>query len=501
MLYKKLNLIRKINIRHWNVYKKRLGPLRRSSRRLDKMSKQNSPRKIDGQLFRVRTRLHRTGIHLFSVLFYFFLVTAPLLVDPFSVADAGGFFDTFGADARGMALGGAMSSIARGWGSVYYNPAALALSEDIELSLGLYYSKPSLTLKRLHSPEEQQEQFPGQDSGLDAVSGPVFGFLLPLQRCTPKRLPEPWAIGAGFFLPRQMLVTNRIIETEYPVDFIFNERNSTLSCQFGISTRITSALYLGVGFATQMVTKGQLNHIDAALLTLETETGLSTPSLLAGLLVRPGERIRLGFVYRQENKLRSRWRLDFKTRFGIPYGDDPHEILVIFDRALSQGHDYVSGYSPESMAVGGAYAITERLKLCAEMTWFKWSMYKGIFDQSLDHEFNDIIVPRIGVSYRITRKLEARCGFYFEPTPIPAEEEYERFGADRLVPSVGFGYSLTMPWGILANPVQLDAYFQYHIFEEKTHSRAEPYNPYLYSPDFTTKGHAINFGLSATFCF
>ncbi len=420
-----------------------------------------------------------------------------------SFADAGGFFDTFGVDARGMALGGAMASIARGWGSVYYNPAALALSEDVEFSLGICRASPYLTIDLLHTPEEPQTQFPGknQGKGLDSLMGPVFGLVVPLQRCTPKRLPEPWAVGLGIFIPRQLLSTTRVIEKNYPVDLIFNERNSTLSCYFGLSTRITSAVYLGLGLATQMTTTGLLDHTEFSLQSVELETGVSLPSLLLGLLVRPSERISLGLVYRQENKLLSRWYIKNRGRAGIPFGEDPSQFITIFYRDLLVKDGYVSGYSPESIAVGGAYKLTQRIKICAELTWFRWSLYRGIFDQPLAYSFNDIVVPRIGVIYRITRKLEARAGFYYEKTPIPAEESYYLLGNDRFVPSGGLGYSLTIPWGLLANPVLIDAYFQYHIFKEENHNLPLPYNPYLYNPDFTTNGHVINFGLSATFHF
>jgi len=105
-----------------------------------------------------------------------------------------GFFDTYGADARGMALGGAMAAVAEGWSSVYYNPAALALSKDIEFSVGLFWAIPELSVEYKQGPDEKQRQLPRSADTLDTLAGPAMGLLLPVDRLTPRKLPVPVAI-------------------------------------------------------------------------------------------------------------------------------------------------------------------------------------------------------------------------------------------------------------------------------------------------------------------
>jgi len=416
---------------------------------------------------------------------------------------AAGFFDTFGADARGMSLGGAMAAVAEGWASTHYNPAALALSRDIEFSLGFYYALPNLKVEYPDGTQNDLRQFPRRPESLDSMAGPAFGLLLPVQRCTPKELPVPIAIGMGFFVPRQTLATVRVLEQAYPTDVIFNESNASLAFNLAVSTRITPAFYLGLGMATQLasgmeVQVSETGGEDAA----ELKVRFGSPSLVAGVLVRPAERIRIGLVYRQKNQIRSQWSAFVQTRITIlPFGPDPDQSLSFFKEA-TLAKRYISAYTPENLSLGASYKITEQLLVTAELDWYRWSCYDGPLDRGLDFEFNDILVPRIGIVYRVTRRLEARGGFYYEPTPVTSQGTgFFPIGNDRFVPCWGLGYTFDAPWGILAKPIVADAYFQYHILEKEAHLRALSANPFTRDQNLTSSGYVINAGLSLTFRF
>jgi len=416
---------------------------------------------------------------------------------------AASFFDTFGADARGTSLGGAMAAFSEGWASVHYNPAALALSRDVELSLGFHYALPNLKADYPDGTEQDLRQFPRRPESLDSIAGPALGLLVPIQRCTPKELPTPIALGMGFFVPRQTLATVRVIEQAYPYDVIFNASNASLAFNLAVSTRITPAVYLGLGMSTQLasgmeVQVSETGGEDAA----ELKVRFGTPSLVAGVLVRPSERIRIGLVYRQKNEIRSQWSTFVQSRITIlPFGPDPDQSFSFYKES-TLARRYVSAYTPENVSLGASYKITERLKVAAELDWYRWSTYPGPLDQGLAFKFNDILVPRVGVSYRITRSLEARGGFYYEPTPVTSQGTgFFPVGNDRYVPSVGLGYSFDAPWGILAKPISADAYFQYHILGDKTHARAVSANPFTRDTNLTTSGYVTNLGLSLTFHF
>ena len=432
----------------------------------------------------------------------FLLVPALLaLLTACPVPAGASFFNTFGASAKGMALGNAMAAISKGWASVYYNPAALALSKDIEFSVGVFSANPSIKTEFVEGPDQDLPQFPRQPPSLDSITGPSFGLVLPIQRMTPKQLPVPVALGFGVFVPRQALVTTRVIDQTFPFDVIFQERNASLAFHFGLSSRITSALYLGVGLVCQFVTPANVQLTETADSPVELTARLGAPAVLAGLLLRPIERLRIGLVYRQKSQIESHWNAVVQTRFPLSISGNPDTAYSLY-RQTTLEREYVSGFNPENVSFGAAYRITERWRITGEVTWYRWSGYKGPLGAGLESEFNNTIVPRIGVIYRITRKLEARGGFYYEPTPVTNQATgFYPIGNDRFVPSVGVGYTFDAPWGILAKPMTVDGFFQYHFLKSEDFNRAVPDNPITRNPDLTSSGSVYNLGVELTFRF
>lgn len=408
-----------------------------------------------------------------------------------------GFFNTFGPDARGTALGGAMSALSEGWASVYHNPACLALTHEVEVTIGARWAKPSITLDYRNGPETDLPQFPPNPNGLDTIAGPTLGLLVPLQRLTPRKLPVPIAFGAGLFVPRQALATTRVIEEPYPFDPIFSDGNGNLVFHFAVSSRITPALYFGAGVASQLVTPVHVVFAQSPGNAVDLKARLGSPSAVAGLLVRPTERIRIGLVYRQQNKVRSRWDVYTQKLFEIEF---PGLVLPEFGFSLFWKRAYVSSFTPENFTLGASYKASERLIVAADICWYRWSQYGGPADTGLAFEFHDIWIPRVGVLYRISRRLEARGGLSYEP--IPARSQPSGFfpiGNDRIVPSVGIGYTFPAPWGILAKPVSVDACFQYHWLLEQKFVR--DLNRYVGDQTLTSSGNVFHLGIDLTFRF
>jgi len=414
---------------------------------------------------------------------------------------AASYFDTFGVDARGMALGNSMAAWTEGWASVHYNPAALALSRDVEFSLGFNYATHNIRVKYASTGQEGQIlRYPGSPGSIQDIPGPSLGLLVPLQRLTPRKLPIPIAMGVGLFVPRQSLSTTLVIEESFPVDVIFQGRNDSLALDFALSTRISPAVYLGVGLATQLRTGGDLRVLeDGTANASQYNVRFGAPSVLAGILVRPDERVRIGFVYRQKNAVRDSWHATVETRVSL--ADFLGLPLSLYQRE-DLSRDYVTSYTPDNFSLGCAYKITERLQVSAQVDWFLWSNYAGPLDRPLQFAFNDIFVPRVGVCFRATRKLDVRAGFYYEPTPVTGQAlGFYPVGNDRAVPSVGLGYDLDVPWGLLAKPLTLDGFVQYHILMDNSFSRAVTSNPVVRNMDLTTSGSVLNLGCSLTFRF
>ncbi len=434
------------------------------------------------------------------------LVALPALLPVHAQA---GFFNTFGPDARGTALGGAMAALSEGWASVYHNPACLALTNDVEFTIGAHWAKPSITLDYRDGPETDLPQFPPNPNGLDTIAGPTLGLLVPVQRLTPRKLPVPIAFGAGLFVPRQALATTRVIEEPYPFDPIFSDGNGNLVLHFAVSSRITPALYVGAGLASQLVTPVNVVFAQSPGNSVDLKARFGAPSAVAGLLLRPTERIRIGLVYRQQNKVRSRWdvytqkllEIEFPGLVLPDFGIEiPGLVLPGFGVSLFWKRAYVSSFTPENFTLGGSYRASERLIVAADICWYRWSQYGGPADTGLAFEFHDIWIPRVGVLYRISRRLEARGGLSYEPIPVRSQPSgFFPIGNDRIVPSVGIGYTFPAPWGILARPVSVDAFFQYHWLLEQEFVR--DVNRYVGNQTLTSSGNVFHLGVDVTFRF
>jgi len=408
-----------------------------------------------------------------------------------------GFFNTFGPDARGTALGGAMAALSEGWASVYHNPACLALTGDVEVTVGAHWAKPSITLEYQHGPETDLPQFPPNPNGLDTIAGPTLGLVVPIQRLTPKKLPVPIAIGAGLFVPRQALATTRVIEEPYPFDPIFSDGNGNLVLQCAVSSRITPALYFGAGLASQLVTPVNVVFAQSPGNSVDLKARFGAPSAVAGLLLRPTERIRIGLVYRQENKVRSRWDVYTQKLFAIEF---PGLVLPEFGISIFWKRAYVSSFTPENFTLGCSYKASERLTVAADVCYYRWSQYGGPADTGLTFEFHDIWIPRVGVLYRISRSLEARGGLSYEPIPVRSQPSgFFPIGNDRIVPSVGIGYTFPAPWGMLAKPISVDAFFQYHWLLEQEFVR--DVNRYVGNQTLKSSGNVFHLGVDLTFRF
>ena len=66
---------------------------------------------------------------------------------------------------------------------------------------------------------------------------------------------------------------------------------------------------------------------------------------------------------------------------------------------------------------------------------------------------------------------------------------------------MGAGYTFDVPWGILAKPVNVDGFFQYHFLRSEDFIRAVPDNPFTRNPDLTSSGSVYNLGVELTFKF
>jgi long-chain fatty acid transport protein len=85
---------------------------------------------------------------------------------------------------------------------------------------------------------------------------------------------------------------------------------------------------------------------------------------------------------------------------------------------------------PESLSLGLAHAVNDRLRLLAGYTWTGWSSYKELrvdYDNTLpdtvsEEKWNDVSRYSIGAHYQFNPEWLLRAGFFYDQTPVPDTE-------------------------------------------------------------------------------
>jgi len=151
---------------------------------------------------------------------------------------------------------------------------------------------------------------------------------------------------------------------------------------------------------------------------------------------------------------------------------------------------------------GVSYKITERMLATVQVDWVRWSQYEGPQELPLKNQFTDVYIPRAGFAFRVTREFTLRGGLYYEHTGVGNQPTgFYPLGNDRVVPSIGVGYALRVPWGLLSHPLQIDSFFQYHVLLSKGFVRRDNVNPITKNQNVSSSGSVFNMGLNLTFRF
>lgn len=396
-------------------------------------------------------------------------------------------FQTFGASPRAIAMGNAYTAVADDWSAVFYNPAGLSQVKDLETTVGVLYAHPSLDVSFDGGGETELRAFPGQVGGAKDVGALIAGWVIPIDRFLSKELPIPIRFGAALVLPNFSANTVSVAPDRFPQDVIFNDRNNYMSFHMGLSARILPVLSVGIGvmLAQSAMVEFYEGYNTTDAISIDSRFG--TPAITAGILFRPSEILRFGVSYHQEVDERE----TLVTGRMIEYPTLTDASFFIIDR--EEREIGAGGYWPQGITFGGAWKISQRWLLSASFSWFEWSSYISPNGLNPLSAFEDTYVPRVGVEYRLTKTFDLRAGFAWEPTPVTAQPAgYNPVGNDRLVNSVGCGWSFSDPLGLIEAPVDLDFVFQFQMMQSRTVSEGAFPPPYTgVDPAIETKGFAL----------
>lgn len=423
-------------------------------------------------------------------------------------------FDAYGVGSRSAGMASAVTAVVQDFGSVYYNPAGLAQNGGMEASVGYFYAPPTLEIN-------------GKDIDEDTTSGLVAGFVSP-----PLELPFGIKMSGGglFHLPDKRVARTLAIPYDQPTYVLYGARNQRTMVMFPFCFELAPWISVGAGISLFVDSSGGPDFVlredrpDNEGLFSEgtisaTQHGRFYP--VAGLLVKPTEKLRFGFDYRSKNEALYSVPIDVSIEalhiFDIPVPILPESKIVLRQQVFSF-------FSPDQFTFGGAWNATDDWLLTADVTYALWSAFRQPSPEGATTyegglalllganpnfglpppDFHDIVIPAVGTEYRFFEddhmELFVRGGYRYRPTPAPEPKGFNNFADTNVhIFAVGLGGRFPHLLSVVRGPIDIDLHGQYLMLEErdahKTNPVADGYG------DFTMGGHVLVGGITGTFRF
>ena len=395
--------------------------------------------------------------------------------------------DLYGFGPRGPAMGNAYTALADGFGAVYYNPAGLKGIETVDAGIGFLFSAFSFT------PLDDIVLGLDSDNPGEVISGDIefdvsdsFGLWGGFALSITKRM----SAGFGLFLPsNRYLAVLKTRSQREPHYFRYEDRPNRISLLAAVSVELTPSLSVGVGANILFGPEGRIQFAVNPLEESHADLTLvfrPRAAPIVGIRFDPSPSLRLGLAYHEELdhgdldiSMNGRMSLGFLT---LPLVG--HLSSMIF-------------FAPRQVCASAAYDPTDGWTLAIEVGWKDWSCFRdasmGVdalvtggslgglelpevslrFEEVFPPDFRDTIVLRLGGEYRRGpfRPLQSmgdlslafRCGYFFEPTPVPPQTGLTNFlDQDRHVITTGLGLRAHDPFRI-GREIRIDLFAQVHL--------------------------------------
>jgi long-chain fatty acid transport protein len=391
--------------------------------------------------------------------------------------------------ARAVGMGGAFVARASDPSAVFFNPAGLAFQEGINVMGGGTLIFPATKFKYSNTAvpeieEEDQMYTPPNLYGTYAVD-------------------NKWVVGIGVFTPYGL-------GSKWKNDWIgsalsVNTEVQTFYINPTVSYKISDQLSLGVGFSyiygTVDLSKRVPIPIPGAPIngTLKLDGTGTGFGFNAGILYKPCEKISLGASYRSLTKL------EFS-------GDAVFSDMGSLAGLFPGGSGKATLPMPANLYIGAAYKISSSLTVEADFQFVGWSSYKELVidlptgpaappqlggqplqkSQTQVKNWDDGYLGRIGAEYQCCQNLTLRAGVVYDITGQPASKMEPMLpDADRIDPSVGFGYKLT-------DQLSVDAAYMIVLFSERT-SSYQPTPTTAFAGTYNSTAHLFCLDISYKF--
>jgi hypothetical protein len=473
-----------------------------------------------------KTRYIRENLAVVAKALHVFTL-ATLMVFSFSAeVFANSFAETYGFSANGLSMGNAVTATVDDWSSVYYNIAGLGKTPQLmekrpipggtidhptpyptQAALGFMMSNPQFNLggmERLDKDGAVLKTPAGNDLALHAV---VLGLALDLNKVV--RIPKPissarFGLGAGMTGGGYATKINDVDLRTH--NFLRYGREAErmlilsglgfgfLEDIFGFGIGISAAFG---GKANAIVTGAEIGP-DEQTPAMQTKMDLKiVPALVAGAYAslkkinRGKIRIDAGISYRQESYL---------------------EIYPFLMREITQAgaidltvRTSVYEYYIPHVVTGGVAVSFAGVTISGQVDYEMWSgfdvsrtirdYYEEVRESASDPtiyelpSFDNIITPRLGLSYKPLTWLDLMVGYYHQSSFVPDKATTGIFNLlDNSRNVVSFGVGLQIPpLGVLRGPAAFKLGCQFQFLDKRTVTKTEATRS-TYNPDYTFGG-------------
>jgi long-chain fatty acid transport protein len=356
------------------------------------------------------------------------------------------------ASGMGNAFAGA-AALGEDPSTVWFNPAAMALLEDQQVTLVLHAVRPSASYTdegsyvnpALTGGVEPYSLTGSNDTTESVIVVPNLFYVLPIE--------ERLRFGLGINVPFGL-------ETEYDDDWVgryhgLKSTLTTININPALAWQATDHLSVGLGLNAQYMEAELSRKIDSSATCLRIagtdptlqaacfSSGLSIPSNVTtdsegkvtgdnwalgynlGLLYEFDDSNRIGLTYRSEvsHKLEGDGEFDLYPALREFLDRPDVGLTTLFtDTGVTAEADM-----PASASLSGVFALNDRLSLLADITWTGWSSFpelRYVFDNPIqpdsvtDESWEDSMRYSLGLNYREGPRIW-RMGVAYDETPIP----------------------------------------------------------------------------------
>lgn len=392
-------------------------------------------------------------------------------------------FELYGFTPRALGMGGAMTAVGDDLGASFYNPGALLGHTKTEFGLGFADTFANLYVDRASGastiPTSQVENTPRFELGL----------IFPLGG---KLLKDRVVLAVGGGHPVGSLIRVQTVDQSRPQFYMYQSKAQRFALNAAVGIKVIDGVSVGAGVQITAEQLGRVNFkLDVAsrqFIARDITVDLNTvPTPTAGILIEPGDRVKIGLSWRKESQL---------------YYEQPTHIDLGDLGALKLDVSGLAQYWPHVFSGAVSIKVTPRLLVAVQADYYLWSRAPN--DQvhvtvtpsgavltalgldallkvdSADAKmgFANILIPHLAVEYQAADWLALRAGAFVRPAVTPDQSGTTNY-LDNFSESVSAGltFRFTDPLDVFSDPVSFDLGAQVIKANERTSTKLQTTDP------------------------